>query len=87
MGMSPIAQAAPRVAVFDVNETLSDLSGLVPRLTEVGAPPDLLPAWVRRDPSRRPRPHRGGVPCRFRGHRELHARLDAERRRRSSRDA
>ncbi len=45
MGMSPIAQAAPRVAVFDVNETLSDLSGLVPRLTEVGAPPDLLPAW------------------------------------------
>jgi len=45
MGMSPIAQAPPRVAVFDVNETLSDLSGLVPRLTEVGAPPDLLPAW------------------------------------------
>lgn len=45
MAMSPIVQAAPRVAVFDVNETLSDLSGLVPRLTEVGAPPDLLPAW------------------------------------------
>lgn len=45
MGRSPIAQAAPRVAVFDVNETLSDLSGLVPRLTEVGAPPDLLAAW------------------------------------------
>ncbi len=45
MGVSPIAQAVPRVAVFDVNETLSDLGGLVPRLTEVGAPPDLLPAW------------------------------------------
>ncbi len=45
MGMSPIAQAVPRVAVFDVDETLSDLSGLVPRRTEVGAPPDLLPAW------------------------------------------
>lgn len=45
MGISPIAQAARRVAVFDVNETLSDLSGLVPRLTEVGAPPELLPAW------------------------------------------
>lgn len=45
MGMSPTAHAVPRVAVFDVNETLSDLSGLVPRLTEVGAPPDLLPAW------------------------------------------
>ncbi len=45
MGMSPVAQAVPRVAVLDVNETLSDLRGLVPRLTEVGAPPDLLPAW------------------------------------------
>jgi len=32
MGMSPMAQAAPRVAVFDVNETLSDLSGLAAAL-------------------------------------------------------
>lgn len=45
MDASPTAQAAPRVAVFDVNETLSDLNGLAPRLKEIGAPPDLLPAW------------------------------------------
>jgi len=38
-------KGAPRGAIFDVNETLSDLSGLVPRLTEVGAPPAVLPAW------------------------------------------
>lgn len=37
--------ASPRVAVFDVNETLSDLSGLRPRLTDVGAPPELLAMW------------------------------------------
>ncbi len=86
MGMSPIAQAAPRVAVFDVNETLSDLSGLVPRLTEVGAPPAVLPAWFVATLRDGLALH-GGVPCGFCGHRELHARLDAERRRRSPRDA
>lgn len=37
--------ASPRVAVLDVNETLSDLSGLRPRLTDVGAPPELLALW------------------------------------------
>ncbi|WP_243761200.1 haloacid dehalogenase type II [Streptomyces sp. YIM 98790] len=33
------------VLVFDVNETLSDLSPLRTRLEETGAPGDLLPAW------------------------------------------
>jgi 2-haloacid dehalogenase len=32
----------PRVLVLDVNETLSDLRGLIPRLEEVGAPAHLL---------------------------------------------
>jgi len=35
----------PAVAVFDVNETLSDLSGLGARLQALGAGPDLLPRW------------------------------------------
>lgn len=35
----------PLVAVFDVNETLSDMKGLASRLEEVGAGTDLLPAW------------------------------------------
>ncbi|MEP6953366.1 MAG: haloacid dehalogenase type II [Solirubrobacteraceae bacterium] len=39
--MSP----SPTVAVFDVNETLSDLGGLAERLADVGADPGLLPTW------------------------------------------
>jgi 2-haloacid dehalogenase len=39
------SQTSPVVAVFDVNETLSDLSGLGPRLEELGASSELLPAW------------------------------------------
>lgn len=35
----------PAVAVFDVNETLSDLSGLVPRFEEAGADPGILQIW------------------------------------------
>ncbi|WND39769.1 haloacid dehalogenase type II [Streptomyces sp. BB1-1-1] len=35
----------PQVLVFDVNETLSDLSPLRVRFEEVGAPPHLLETW------------------------------------------
>jgi 2-haloacid dehalogenase len=35
----------PRVIVFDVNQTLSDLTPLADRFGEVGAPPELAPAW------------------------------------------
>jgi 2-haloacid dehalogenase len=35
----------PDVIVFDVNETLSDMSPLAQRFTEVGAPPALMPTW------------------------------------------
>lgn len=35
----------PLVAVFDVNETLSDMTGLAGRLEEVGAGAALLPIW------------------------------------------
>ena len=45
MAMTRVTPTPPTVAVFDVNETLSDLSGLVPRLEEVGAGPETLPAW------------------------------------------
>lgn len=45
MAMIRVTPTPPAVAVFDVNETLSDLSGLVPRLAEVGAGPEILPAW------------------------------------------
>ena len=37
--------APPAVAIFDVNETLSDLSPLAARFEEVGAPPALLAGW------------------------------------------
>ena len=37
--------APPAVAIFDVNETLSDLTPLAARLEEVGAPAELLPTW------------------------------------------
>jgi 2-haloacid dehalogenase len=35
----------PRVIVFDVNQTLSDLAPLADRFSEVGAPPELATAW------------------------------------------
>lgn len=35
----------PRVLVFDVNETLSDLTPLRARFEDVGAPGQLLPTW------------------------------------------
>lgn len=35
----------PRVLVFDVNETLSDLTPLRTRFEDIGAPGDLLPRW------------------------------------------
>ncbi|MEV8126129.1 haloacid dehalogenase type II [Streptomyces sp. NPDC085944] len=35
----------PEVLVFDVNETLTDMSALAPRLTDVGLPGRLLPEW------------------------------------------
>ncbi|MDQ6730942.1 MAG: haloacid dehalogenase type II [Actinomycetota bacterium] len=35
----------PAVAVFDVNETLSDLDGLATRLQDAGADPGVLPVW------------------------------------------
>jgi 2-haloacid dehalogenase len=37
--------AAPAVVIFDVNETLSDLSPLAARFEDVGAPGDLLATW------------------------------------------
>jgi 2-haloacid dehalogenase len=37
--------APPAVVIFDVNETLSDLSPLAARFEEVGAPPGLLAGW------------------------------------------
>jgi 2-haloacid dehalogenase len=37
--------AVPCVLVFDVNETLTDMSPLAGRLEEVGLPGHLLPAW------------------------------------------
>ncbi|MFJ8781827.1 haloacid dehalogenase type II [Streptomyces sp. NPDC102476] len=35
----------PEVLVFDVNETLTDMSPLADRLTDIGLPGSLLPAW------------------------------------------
>jgi 2-haloacid dehalogenase len=37
--------AAPRVVVFDVNETLSDLRPLADRFTDLGLPPQLSATW------------------------------------------
>jgi 2-haloacid dehalogenase len=37
--------AAPAVVIFDVNETLSDLSQLAARFEDVGAPGELLSTW------------------------------------------
>lgn len=36
----------PEVVVFDVNGTLSDLSGFAPRFTEAGAPPGAAEVWL-----------------------------------------
>ena len=36
---------SPEVLLFDVNETLSDLSGMVQRFTDVGAPGHLAATW------------------------------------------
>ena len=41
----PEQRPTPAVAVFDVNETLSDLNGLAPYLEAAGAGPGLLPLW------------------------------------------
>ncbi|MFR0360059.1 haloacid dehalogenase type II [Streptomyces sp. MCC20] len=35
----------PRVLVFDVNETLTDMAPLAARLTDIGLPGHVLPAW------------------------------------------
>ncbi len=43
--MTSSAPAPPAVAVLDVNETLSDLTGLGRRLEEVGGSAELLPCW------------------------------------------
>jgi 2-haloacid dehalogenase len=40
-----MSEARPLVVVFDVNETLSDLSPLSRRFEEVGAPGHLAPTW------------------------------------------
>lgn len=42
---SPDGPRAPRLLVFDVNETLSDMSVLQDRFAEVGAPPALAATW------------------------------------------
>ena len=36
---------APEVVVYDVNETLSDMSAMPHRFTDVGAPPELAGLW------------------------------------------
>jgi 2-haloacid dehalogenase len=41
----PSQRPTPAVAVFDVNETLSDLHGLAACLQESGADPGILPVW------------------------------------------
>ncbi len=43
--MNTPTTSRPLVAVFDVNETLSDMTGLAGRLEEVGAGAELLPIW------------------------------------------
>lgn len=41
----PDQRTAPAVAVFDVNETLSNLDGLASRLEDAGGDPRVLPVW------------------------------------------
>ncbi|MHB8657322.1 MAG: haloacid dehalogenase type II [Solirubrobacteraceae bacterium] len=43
--MSSTAPARPLVVALDVNETLSDMSGLDIRFAQIGAPPHLRTAW------------------------------------------
>ena len=43
--ISPDGPRRPRVVVFDVNETLSDMSPLAVRFEEVGAPNLMAPTW------------------------------------------
>src|SRR6202035_3211218 len=40
-----MASPSPQVVVFDVNETLSDMSAIRDRFEEVGAPGHLMPTW------------------------------------------
>lgn len=35
----------PRVIIFDVNETLSDMAPMAARFADVGAPENLFPTW------------------------------------------
>ncbi len=42
---SPDGPRLPRLLVFDVNETLSDMSPMAERFDDVGAPPHLAPTW------------------------------------------
>jgi 2-haloacid dehalogenase len=42
---SPDGPRRPRVLVFDVNETLSDMSPMAQRFTDVGAPAHLAATW------------------------------------------
>lgn len=43
--MSHDSHRDPQVLIFDVNETLSDLTPLRTRFEDVGAPADLMPTW------------------------------------------
>jgi 2-haloacid dehalogenase len=40
-----VTATGPRVLALDINETVSDLTGLVPRLEEVGVPARVLQTW------------------------------------------
>lgn len=42
---APKVSRRPRVLIFDVNETLSDMSGLARRFTDVGAPAHVATSW------------------------------------------
>ena len=43
--VSPVGPQRPALLVFDVNETLSDMSPIAGRFQEVGAPPYLAKTW------------------------------------------
>lgn len=45
VGVMPTAPPAPKVLVFDVNETLSDMAGMRSRLASVGVSPTAFPRW------------------------------------------
>ena len=46
--MEKIMAAYPQVVAFDVFETLFSMKSLVPRLGELGLPPEALPMWYGR---------------------------------------